>query len=253
MNPALFLFPTGLAFGSFATVLAHRMPRHENWVSGRSHCPGCGHEIAAYDNVPVLSWLMLRGRCRSCSAQISARYPLTELAMAILFTLTALVLGTDDVTQLLLGLVLCLLLVVITLTDLEQRIIPNRILGAGAIAGLVIAIVGAPGSVPERLVAAAVGGGALFLIAMAYPRGLGMGDAKLVGMMGIYLGSALAPTVLAGLLAGSVVGVTMIAHGGAEARKRQIPFGPFLALGGVVGLLAGDSIVHWYTTSFFGS
>jgi leader peptidase (prepilin peptidase)/N-methyltransferase len=253
MNPALFLFPTGLAFGSFATVLAHRMPRHENWVSGRSHCPGCGHEIAAYDNVPVLSWLLLRGRCRSCSAKISARYPLTELAMAVLFTATALILGTDDVTQLVLGLVFCAVLVVITLTDLEQRIIPNRVVAAGAIAGIAIAAVGDPSSLGERLIAAAVGGGVMFVIALAYPRGLGMGDAKLVGMMGIYLGSALAPAVLVGLLAGSIVGVVMIARGGPEARKHQIPFGPFLALGGVVGLLAGDSIVHWYTTSFFGS
>jgi leader peptidase (prepilin peptidase) / N-methyltransferase len=253
MNPALFLFPTGLAFGSFATVLAHRMPRHENWVSGRSHCPGCGHEIAAYDNVPVVSWLLLRGRCRSCSAKISARYPLTELAMAVLFTATALILGTDDVTQLVLGLVFCTVLVVVTLTDLEQRIIPNRVVAAGAIAGIAIAAIGDPSSLGDRLIAAAVGGGVMFVIALAYPRGLGMGDAKLVGMMGIYLGSALAPAVLVGLLAGSVVGVVMIARGGPEARKHQIPFGPFLALGGVVGLLAGDSIVHWYTTSFFGS
>jgi len=253
MNPALFLFPTGLAFGSFATVVAHRMPRHENWVTGRSHCPSCGHEIAAYDNVPVLSWLLLRGRCRSCSTRISARYPLTELAMAALFTATALVLGTDDITQLGLGLVLCALLVVVTLTDLDERIIPNGVVAVGAIAGLAIVAGGDPGSLPERLIAAGVGGGLLFLIALAYPRGLGMGDAKLVGMMGIYLGSALAPAVLAGLLAGSIVGVVMIARGGPEARKHQIPFGPFLALGGVVGLLAGDSIVHWYTTSFFGS
>jgi leader peptidase (prepilin peptidase) / N-methyltransferase len=253
MNPALFLFPTGLAFGSFATVLAHRMPRHENWVSGRSHCPGCGHEIAAYDNVPVVSWLLLRGRCRSCSAKISARYPLTELAMAVLFTATALILGTDDVTQLVLGLVFCAVLVVVTLTDLEQRIIPNRVVAAGAIACIAIAAIGDPSSLGDRLIAAAVGGGVMFVIALAYPRGLGMGDAKLVGMMGIYLGSALAPAVLVGLLAGSVVGVVMIARGGPEARKHQIPFGPFLALGGVVGLLAGDSIVHWYTTSFFGS
>src|SRR3954454_15242120 len=125
MNPALFLFPTGLAFGSFATVLAHRMPRHENWVSGRSHCPGCGHEIAAYDNVPVLSWLLLRGRCRSCSAKISARYPLTELAMAVLFTATALILGTDDVTQLVLGAVFCGLIVGLGRVPPDRRITRN--------------------------------------------------------------------------------------------------------------------------------
>lgn len=249
---ALLLVPTGLVFGSFAAVVAHRVPRGESFATGRSRCPGCGAQIAAYDNIPVVSWLILRGRCRSCGQRISARYPLAELAMAALFAATALILGTGDLGRLALGLVLCAVLVVVTLTDLEQRIIPNKVVAAGAVAALAIAAATDPSSVPERLIAAVAGGGALFLVALAYPRGLGMGDAKLVAMMGLFLGSSVAPAILVGFATGAVVGGVMIARHGAAARKRAIPFGPFLALGGIVGLWAGHPIVHWYVTSFFG-
>jgi leader peptidase (prepilin peptidase) / N-methyltransferase len=252
MGAALFLFPTGLIFGSFATVVAHRVPRGEGFVTGRSHCPSCGAQIAAYDNVPVFSWLALRGQCRSCGERIPARYPLTELTMAALFVATALILGTDDIAELVSGLVFCAILVVVTVTDLEQRIIPNKVLAAGAVAALAIAAIGDPSSIPDRLIAAAAAGGVLFLIAFAYPRGLGMGDAKLVAVMGLFLGSAVAPAVLVGFLTGAVVGVVMIARQGSAARKKAIPFGPFLALGGLVGLWVGPQIVHWYVTSFFG-
>ena len=247
----LFLIPTGLVFGSFATVVAHRVPRGEGFVTGRSHCPACGEQIAAYDNVPVLSWLVLRGHCRSCGVSIPARYPLTELAMAVLFVATGLILGTGDIGALVSGLVFCALLVVVTVTDLERRIIPNRILAVGAVAALAIAAASDPSSIPDRLIAAAAAGGAMFLIALAYPRGLGMGDAKLVAVMGLFLGAAVAPAVLVGFATGAVVGVILIARHGAAARKQAVPFGPFLALGGLVGLWAGDAIVHWYVTSFF--
>jgi leader peptidase (prepilin peptidase)/N-methyltransferase len=252
MGATVLLFPAGLLFGSFATVVAHRLPRGEGFVTGRSRCPSCGSQIAAYDNVPVLSWIVLRGRCRSCHAPIPARYPLTELAMAALFVATALILGTGDVGALVSGLALCAMLVVVTVTDLERRVIPNKVLLAGAVAALAIAAVSDPASIPERLAAAAIAGGVLFLIALAYPRGLGMGDAKLVAVMGLFLGKAVAPAVLVGFGAGALVGLAMIARQGATARKRAIPFGPFLALGGLIGLWAGDAIVHWYVTSFFG-
>src|SRR5207253_9459796 len=134
--------------------------------------------------------------------------------------------------------------VIITVTDLEQRVIPNKILAAGAVAALGIAAVSDPSSIPERLAAAAIAGGVLFLVALAYPRGLGMGDVKLVAVMGLFLGSAVAPAVLVGFATGAVVGVALIARHGAAARKRAVPFGPFLALGGLVGLWAGDEIVN---------
>jgi leader peptidase (prepilin peptidase)/N-methyltransferase len=251
--PAILAFPAGMILGSFVTVVAHRVPRGESFVSGRSRCPSCGVQIAAYDNVPVLSWLALRGQCRSCGTRIPVRYPLTEIGLAVLYLMTVLVLGTEDLGQLALGLVFCTLLVIITLTDLDRRVIPNQVLAAGAIAAIAIAAVSDPSGLPERGVAALAAGGFLFLIALAYPRGLGMGDAKLVAVMGLFLGSAVAPAVLIGFAAGALVGVGMIVRFGGAARKRAVPFGPFLALGGLVGLWAGDSIVSWYVSSFFGS
>lgn len=245
-------FVGGLVLGSFITVLAHRLPRGEAWAAGRSRCPECGAEIRARDNVPVFSWVVLRGRCRACGEPISARYPLTELGLAVLFALTVLILGTDDAGDLALGLVLCAVLVTITLTDLDLRVIPNKVVLAGAIAGLAIAAVSDPDSLPERLIAAGAAGGFLFVVALAYPRGMGMGDAKLVAMMGIYLGRSIAPALLIGLAAGALVGAVLIARHGSGARKQAVPFGPFLALGGIAGLWFGDDIVDWYDEQFLG-
>lgn len=249
--PVILALPAGMIFGSFATVVAHRVPRGESFVIGRSRCPGCGAMIAAYDNVPVVSWLLLRGHCRSCGMRIPARYPLTELAMAALFAATVLILGTDDVGELALGLSLCALLVTVTLTDFERRVIPNPVLGVGAVVAVALVAVADPSSVPERALAAAGAGGALLLVALAYPRGMGMGDVKLVAVMGLYLGRAVAPALLVGFAAGALVGLAMIARRGAAARKQAVPFGPFLALGGIVGLWWGNAMVDWYLDTFF--
>jgi leader peptidase (prepilin peptidase) / N-methyltransferase len=246
---AILFFPAGLIFGSFLTVVAHRVPRGESVVGGRSHCPGCGAQIAAYDNVPVISWLLLRGRARCCGAPISPRYPLTELALGLLFALTALVL-VDDPAELALGLVFVSTMVAVTLTDLERRVIPNKILLFAAVLGVAIVIPTDPASLPERAIAAAAAGGLLFAAALAYPRGMGMGDVKLAAVMGLYLGRSVAPALLIGFAAGSLVGLALIARHGAAARKQAIPFGPFLAFGGVVALLAGEQMVDWYLGTF---
>jgi leader peptidase (prepilin peptidase) / N-methyltransferase len=243
-------FLGGMLAGSFATVLAHRVPRGEPWVAGRSRCPSCGSTVAAYDNVPVFSWLLLRGRCRSCGERISARYPLAELAMAALFALTTLVLGTDDLGELALGLSFCAVLVIVTLTDLERGVIPNVVLLAGAAVGLGIVAATDPGSFAQRGIAAVGAGGFLLVFALAYPRGMGMGDVKLAAVMGLFLGRAVVPALVVAVLAGALVGLVLLAAHGSEARKRAVPFGPFLALGGVVGLLAGDQILDWYLDSF---
>ncbi len=245
------LFVLGAVIGSFVTVVAHRVPRKEGFVTGRSRCPGCGEEIRARDNVPLISWLLLRGRCRSCGEPISKTYPLTELGLGLLYLGTYLALGDDDAGELVLGLVFCTVLAAITLTDLELRLIPNAIVLAGSIAAVAIVAVTDSGDLPEHALAAAIAGGIMFLIVLAYPRGMGMGDAKLVAMMGLYLGREVAPAVLIGFLVGAMVGLALIARHGAEARKQAVPFGPFLALGGVIGLWFGDSIVDWYTDSFF--
>jgi leader peptidase (prepilin peptidase) / N-methyltransferase len=239
----------GLLVGSFLTVVAHRVPRAESVVGPRSRCPECGTQIAAFDNVPVFSWLVLRGRARCCGAGISARYPLTEIAVALLFVAVTAAFW-DEPWQVALGLVFVSALVAVTLTDLELKLIPNKILLVAAVLGAAIAAIGDPASLPERLAAAAGAGGLLFAAALAYPQGMGLGDVKLAAGMGLFLGRNVAPALLVALLAGSLVGLAIMAREGAAARKRGIPFGPFLALGGVVGLLAGGDLIDLYLETF---
>jgi leader peptidase (prepilin peptidase) / N-methyltransferase len=246
---AVLAFVWGLMVGSFLTVVAHRVPRGESVVAPRSRCPECGAQIAAYDNVPVFSWLLLRGRARCCGVSIPVRYPATELATALLYAATVLVLW-DDAGEIALGLVFVSALVAVTLTDLERKVIPNKVLLVAAVLGVVIAAVSDPGSLPERAIAAVAAGGLLFAAAMAYPRGMGLGDVKLAAVMGLFLGRNVGAALLVALLAGSLVGLAIMAREGAAARKRGIPFGPFLALGGVVGLLAGDELTAWYLGTF---
>jgi leader peptidase (prepilin peptidase)/N-methyltransferase len=238
-------FLAGLAVGSFATAVAYRLPRGMPFGLERSQCPNCGAQIGARDNIPFVSWLLLRSKARCCGASISPRYPLTELAVGTLYAATVIVYRLDA-AEAVIGLVFVAMLAVITLTDLERRIIPNKALIAGAVICLAIAIPTDPGGVPERLIAAAAGGGLFFLIVLAAPRGMGLGDAKLVATMGLFLGRAVAPAILGGLLAGSIVGLALIASRGTDARKMTIPFGPFLALGGIIGLLAGHHLVDLY-------
>jgi leader peptidase (prepilin peptidase)/N-methyltransferase len=245
----LIAFCGGLVLGSFVTVVGYRVPRGESIVGPRSRCTTCGAQIAAYDNIPVFSWVILRGRSRCCGDPISSRYPLTELALGALYVATVAVLW-GDIAEIALGLVFVTSLLAITLTDLDRRVIPNKVLLAAAAAGVAIVAVGDPGSLPERALAAAAAGGGLFLVALAYPQGMGLGDVKLAAVMGLFLGRNVAPALLVALLAGSMVGLGLIARHGAEARKRAIPFGPFLALGGVVALLAGNQLVDWYLSTF---
>jgi leader peptidase (prepilin peptidase)/N-methyltransferase len=241
----VFSFFCGLVAGSFVTAVAHRVPRGLPLAGPRSQCTACGVPIAAYDNVPVFSWLWLRGRARCCGAPISPRYPLTELALGALYVATVAVYW-DEPAEAVIGLVFVTMLAAITLTDLEQRIIPNKILLVGAILCLAVAAPTDPGGLPERALAAVAAGGVFFLAALAYPQGMGLGDVKLAATMGLFLGRAVAPAILAALLIGSAVGLALIARHGSGARKMAIPFGPFLALGGVIGLLAGEEIVDLY-------
>ena len=239
----------GLAIGSFLNVVIHRLPRGESIVKPRSRCPGCGTQIRSVDNVPVLSWLLLRGRCRTCGEPISARYPLVEALTGLLFAAVVLAEGADRDTWL--GLALVTALVPIAFIDLDHRIIPNRIVAPAAVVGLVLVAVLRTDDLVEHLIAMAAAGGAFLLVALAYPRGMGMGDVKLAGLLGIYLGRAVGPALLIALFAGSVVGIGIMARrGAAEGRKTAVPFGPFLAFGGLVGLFAGDAIVDWYLDSF---
>src|SRR3954451_10147211 len=183
-----FAFLSGMITGSFVGVVAHRVPRGRSIVGPRSMCPSCGTQIAAYDNVPVFSWLLLRGRSRCCGQPIAASYPVAEFSAAVLFAVTTVVLWHDP-AQLAMGLVFVATLVAVTLTDLERRIIPNRILLVSAVIGVGLAAGLDPASLPERAISAAAAGGVLLLALLAYPRGMGMGDVKLAAVMGLYLGA----------------------------------------------------------------
>jgi leader peptidase (prepilin peptidase) / N-methyltransferase len=246
---ASFAFVGGMITGSFVGVVAHRIPRGASIVGPRSVCDSCESQIAAYDNIPVLSWLALRGRCRHCDAGIPLRYPLIELALGIAFAATAIVLR-DDPAQLVLGLVFVAVLATITLTDLERRVIPNSILLAAAVAGVAIVAATDPASLPERAVSALAAGGLLLVIGLVYPRGMGMGDVKLVAVMGLYLGSSVVTALLVAVLSGGLVGIAVMLARGSGGRKVAVPFGPFLALGGVVALLAGDQLIDAYLNAF---
>ena len=238
----------GLLVGSFLNVVIHRLPRGESLVRPASRCPSCGTPIRPYDNIPVLSWLLLRGRCRRCGARISARYPIVEALTAAAFVGAALTRGVDD--DLALWLPFVAMLIAVAGIDLDHRIIPNRILLPAAVWGLAATILFRPDNIDDSLIAGAIAFTALLLAAVAYPAGMGMGDVKLVGVMGLYLGSGVAPAMLAGFLAGSVVGLVIIAREGRDARKKGIPFGPFLALGGLVGVFAGPELVDLYVDNF---
>jgi leader peptidase (prepilin peptidase) / N-methyltransferase len=245
MDTAAFAGLLGAVLGSFLNVVALRLPRRESLVRPASRCPACGTPIRPYDNIPVLSWLLLRGRCRSCSAPISVRYPLVEALTAALCVGAVLVGG--GAAKVALHVALILLLVPIALIDLEHRIIPNRLTVLGALLALALGTALDPSGEPERLIAGGAAGGALLLAALAYPAGMGMGDVKLAGVLGLFLGRDVGPAMLMALLAGTFVGAIVIARKGAEkGRKTAVPFGPFLALGAVVAVFAGDPLVNSY-------
>ena len=247
----VFMALLGLVTGSFLSVVAHRVPLGESIVAPRSRCPSCGVQIAAYDNVPLFSFLALRGRCRHCEARVPLTYPLLEAGLAAVFVGLLLAFEGDGI-EIALGAALAATLATITLTDLEHRRIPNVVLIVSALIGVALLALGARNALTDHLIAAAAAFGALFLVALAYPRGMGMGDVKLAGVMGLYLGKAVAPALLIGFAAGALYGLALIARHGADARKQAVPFGPFLALGGIVALFVGDEIVDWYVDSFFG-
>ena len=239
----------GAVFGSFLNVVAYRLPRGESLSRPRSRCPGCLTPVRPYDNVPVLSWLLLRGRCRACREPISARYPLVEAGTGLLCALVVLAKGPDE--DALLGLVLVLLLVPVALIDLDHRIIPNRLMLIGAIAAPALVALAQPEALLEHAIAAVAAGGFFLVAVLAYPRGMGEGDVKLAFVLGLFLGRDVGPAMFVALIAGTLVGAAVIARKGmAEGRKTAVPFGPFLALGAVVALFAGEAMVEWYLGTF---
>lgn len=232
----------GLAFGSFLNVVAARIPLRRSLVSPGSACMACATPLAWYDNVPLLSFALLRGRCRHCKAAISWRYPLVEATTALLVAACVLRFGlTWDAAV---GAFFCAALVAISATDAERHIIPNRVVLPAA------AVVLAANTILHPSVEWTVAGlgAALFLLvaALAYPAGMGMGDVKLALLLGVALGRTVPVALMVGMVSALVPSIVLYARHGSAARKMKIPFGPFLALGGVVALFAGQALLDAY-------
>ena len=236
----------GLAIGSFLNVVASRVPLRLPIGTSRSRCMFCSDEIAARDNIPLISYAVLRGRCRRCQAVIPWRYPAVEATTALLVAACALVFGpTIDA---LVAAAFCVVLVVISAIDIEHHIIPNRIVLPAAAGTLVIQTMLHPGA--EWALAAAGAATFLLVAALAYPKGMGMGDVKLALLLGAMLGSLVVVALMVAVVSALVPAVVLGARHGTAARKMAIPFAPFLAFGAIVALFAGDRILDGYLALF---
>ena len=239
----------GLVAGSFLNVVIHRLPRGESVAFPGSHCPACGAPIRPYDNVPVLSWLFLRGRCRVCRAPISVRYPVVELTNALLWV--AVFLRTPGWADFASGAFLCSACLALLAIDAEFRILPDRITLTGIVVGLALSFFSRVRSPVSSFAGAAIGAGGLWLVAFLYEKwkkveGMGFGDVKMLGMIGAFLGPAgVIVTVLLSSVAGSLVGLLLIAAKRGD-RKMRLPFGVFLALGAIAAFFFGDDLMGRY-------
>lgn len=239
---AAFSLVPGLALGSFLNVVAARVPLKRSIVRPGSACMSCGERIAWYDNVPVVSWVVLRGRCRSCGAAIPWLYPAVEIATAVLVAGCVLAFGLT--LDALVAAFFCAVLVVISATDLEHRIIPNRVVLPATVVVLAAQTVLHPSF--EWVLGALGAATFLLLAALAYRGGMGEGDIKLALLLGAMLGRTVPVGLMAGMLFGIAPSLLLFARHGLKARKMKIPFGPFLALGAVFALFWGDAVLDWY-------
>jgi leader peptidase (prepilin peptidase)/N-methyltransferase len=256
VNPDLLqlsiLAVAGLAFGSFLNVCVHRIPYGQSLARPGSHCPACEYQLRWFDNIPVLSYAALRGRCRKCGIRISLRYPAVELATMAVFMLHGVVFGWT--AMLVPRLIFACAMIVLFAIDLEHHLLPNVITLPGIAVGLVSSAVLPPGLV-DALIGAVAGGGVLWLVGEAYYRysgheGMGGGDVKMLAMIGAFLGWKLVLlTLVFSSLAGSLVGGVVIAAKRGDM-KYALPYGTFLALGALVASLAGNRILDWYLSFY---
>lgn len=243
---AAFVLAPALAIGSFLNVVVARVPARRSILRPPSSCGACGTEILWRDNVPVLSYLFLRGRCRHCDVAISPLYPLVEVLSAALIVACVAVFGPTAYAALAAG--FCAVLVVLSAIDAEHRIVPNRIVVPAA----AVTLVAHTGIDPSLawLGWSLAAAGALFLVVLAYPKGLGMGDVKLALLLGAMLGASVTVALMLGLLAALVPSAVLVSRHGAAARKMGVPLVPFLALGSVVALFFGDALLGAYLALF---
>lgn len=236
-------FLLGLVIGSFLNVVIYRVPLRRSLSHPGSHCPHCGHPIRWYDNIPVVSWVILRGRCRDCADPIGPRYPLVEALTGVLFALAAMIAGWDLRVLLLWG--FFAVLVAVTFIDIDHMLILNRVVLPAAALGLAASVALTPSRWWEYLVAGSGAALFLFVVALLWPGGMGLGDVKLALMLGFVLGVEVIVAMFAAFLVGGLVGIGLLVVG-KRSRKDRIPFGPFLALGGIIGSLVGEQVLTWY-------
>ena len=248
MNVALAAaaFAPGLAIGSFLNVVAARVPLKRSIVSPGSACMNCGHELSWTENIPVVSWLAQRGKCTSCGTTIGAVYPAVELLTALLVAACFFTFGWSGTAFV--ASFFCATLVTVSATDLSHRIVPNVVVLPATAIVLVSMTLLHPSA--EWALAAFGASLFLFLAALAYPAGMGMGDVKLALLLGAMLGRTVPVALMLGMFAALVPSIVLFARHGSAARKMGIPFAPFLALGGVVTLFAGDAILDAYLSAF---
>ncbi len=244
-----FAFLFGAVVGSFLNVCIWRIPAGESIVSPPSHCPGCGTRIRAYDNIPIVSYLLLGGRCRDCRTRISARYPAVEALTGAGFVLVAWQFGPTP--EALVAALFVAALITISFIDLDHQIIPDVISLPGIVVGLLLAVAGVGPSWRDSVLGILLGGGTLWAVAAGYQaltgrEGMGGGDIKLLAMVGAFIGwRGVLVTLMIGSLTGAVVGIALMIARGSDSRL-PIPFGPFLALGAACGLFFGDTAINWY-------
>jgi leader peptidase (prepilin peptidase)/N-methyltransferase len=243
---AAFVLAPALALGSFLNVVVARVPVRRSIVRPPSSCGACGHEIGWRDNIPVLSWLLLRGRCRHCAVPISPVYPLVEAGTAALAVACVAVFGATPYAALAVG--FCAVLVALSAIDAEHRIVPNTIVLPAAAATLAAHTAIDPSL--EWAFGALGAAGFLFLAALAYPKGLGLGDVKLALLLGAMLGAEVSVALMLGFVAALVPSVVLLARHGMAARKMGVPLVPFLALGAVTALFVGEPLLDAYLGLF---
>jgi leader peptidase (prepilin peptidase) / N-methyltransferase len=243
---AAFVLAPALALGSFLNVVVARVPARRSLLHPPSSCGSCGTEILWRDNVPVLSYLLLRGRCRHCDVRISPTYPLVEAITALLIVACVAVYGATAEAALAAG--FCAVLVVLSVIDVNHRIVPNRIVVPAAGVALVAHTAIDPSL--AWLAWALVAAGGLFLVVLAYPKGLGMGDVKLALLLGAMLGSSVTVALMLGLIAALVPAAVLVSRHGSSARKMGVPFVPFLSFGAIVALFFGNAIFDAYLGLF---
>ena len=246
---AAFVFIFGLVLGSFLNVVIARLPERRSLWAPRSACPGCGATIAWFDNVPLLSFVLLRARCRACATPIPWRYPLVEAATAVLITLAWIQFGPT--IEFVAATVLLAALVAIAAIDLRHQIIPDAITLPGILAGITANVATRHLAWADVALGIALGGGVFFAIIVASRGGMGAGDMKLGAMLGAFLGWKITLfALLVGVLIGGASAVALMALG-VRGRKDAIPFGPFLALGGAAALFCGEGVVQWYVAGLW--